>query len=149
MEQIFKDHEFGFESGLHNDFDCSNGKEGAFVLYATFADTKKMTANLLKHEFWFNPDGPTNYQIPELNKEHFEENRVCCSCSDGCISEQCECKKELVDIFLNRIAKFYSFYLSIRVKTKKPLNRLQNHNSLGTIQVSTLISLMAGIKMDD
>ena len=110
LEQIFKDHEFGFESGLHNDFDCSNGKEGAFVLYATFADTKKMTANLLKHEFWFNPDGPTNYQIPELNKEHFEENRVCCSCSDGCISEQCECKKELVDIFLNRMTKFYSFY---------------------------------------
>ena len=98
LEKVFKDHKFGLETGLNNDFDCSNGKEGSFVLYATFADLKKVYTNFerIKDEFWFNPDGPVNYQIPELNKAHLEADRVCCSCTDGCISEHCECKKEMV-----------------------------------------------------
>ena len=93
--QLLATNEYTFLPGNNNDLDASNGQEDAFILYATL-DLAKLFANKsneVKSEFWFHPDEPVRYTIPSLNPDHLEKDRVCCSCTDGCVSTSCECKQ--------------------------------------------------------
>ena len=93
--KLLTKNEYAFVPGVNADLDCSNGLEDAFVLYATLDLAKLFTHKTeeIKSEFWFHPDKPASYTIPELNEEHLEKDRVCCSCTDGCVSSSCECKQ--------------------------------------------------------
>ena len=96
LKEVMKKFKFELYEGIHGDYDCSNGNEGAFVLYATLALAERFKD--CKDRFYFPIEGKA-YEIPEVNQKYREENRPCCTCTDGCISVNCECKVATREFF--------------------------------------------------
>ena len=96
LKKVMEKYKFQLYDGIHGDYDCSNGSEGAFVLYATLALADRFKD--YDGQLYFPIEGKS-YEMPELNPKHREENRPCCSCTDGCRSVKCECKIATKEMF--------------------------------------------------